>query len=70
MKSNRLFREWREALDITISVSIDDVEVAPFDVTKLPHALQKSVNENLGTRLSTARKPNNEGSFHRDLCAD
>src|SRR5262249_18781782 len=53
-------RQGWQPLCITISVTVDDIEVAALDVTELSHPLQKGVDKPYGGPTSAPTQPGNE----------
>src|SRR5262245_41328716 len=57
---DQLPRQGWQPLCITISVTVDDIEVAALDVTELSHPLQKGVDKPYGGTTSASTQPGNE----------
>src|SRR5262249_36604865 len=57
---DQLLRQGWQPLCITISVTVDDIEVAALDVTELSHPLQKGVDKPYGAPTSAPTQPGNE----------
>src|SRR5262249_59972918 len=57
---DQLLRQGWQPLCITISVTVDDIEVAALDVTELSHPLQKGVDKPYGGPTSAPTQPGNE----------
>src|SRR5262249_24405523 len=57
---NQLLRQGWQPLCITISVTVDDIEVAASDVTEPSHPLQKGVDKPYGGPTSAPTQPGNE----------
>src|SRR5262245_54447492 len=57
---DQLLRQGWQPLCITISVTVDDIEVAALDVTELSHPLQKGVDKPYGGPTSAPAQPGNE----------
>src|SRR5262249_25879759 len=57
---DQLLRQGWQPLCITISETVDDIEVAALEVTELSHPLQKSVDKPYGGPTSAPTQPGNE----------
>ena len=57
---DQLLRQGWQPLCITISVTVDDIEVAALGVTELSHPLQKGVDKPYGGPTSAPTQPGNE----------
>ncbi len=64
---DQLLCKRRQSLDVAVGESVHDVEIAPFDVTIFPHALQKRLDENPGGCSLAQRKPGDERPLRRRL---
>src|SRR5262249_1248698 len=65
---DQLLGQGWQPLCITISVTVDDIEVAALDATKLSHPLQKGGDKAYGGPASALTQPGNEWPLLRPCC--